>query len=75
VHNFDVTSPHLSQVIGPRRTPPPVTISFILMLPNALSMHNPTKASPRARSGRPSKARKMMKVVVWVRHFPERRLK
>jgi len=70
-----VVSPPFSQVNGPRLTPPPVTILFILTLPQALAMYNPMDVQPRARSRRPSNARKMMKIVVWIRHLPEIRLK
>ena len=32
-------------------------------------MYNPMKASPKTRSGRPSNARKMVKIVVWLRRL------
>jgi len=75
MHKIHVVSPPFSQVNGPRRTPPPVTILIIIDLPEALAVHNPMNVQPRARSRRPSNARKMMKIVVWVRHLPEIRLK
>jgi hypothetical protein len=75
MHNFDITSPHLSQDSGPRRTMPPATILLILMLPKALLMHNLMKAWPRARLERPSNLRKTMKIEVCVRHLPEIRLR
>jgi len=72
---FSFTGPHISHDNRPRRTRPPATKLFTFMLPKALSAHNPMKASLRARSGRPSKLRKMAKIVAWVRHLPEIRFR
>jgi len=75
MHKFNVSSPHLSQDNGQRRTLPPATILLILMLPEALSMHNLMKAWLRARLERPSNLRKTIKIVVWIQNFRKIRLK
>jgi hypothetical protein len=75
MHKMRVVGPPFSQANGPRRTPPPVTILFIFYLTEALAVHNLMNVQLRARSRRPSNARKMVKIVVWIRHLSEIRLK